>query len=331
MPLGLSSMLVASTLALSPFSTPSMLRAADAAWPTGGGGTPAPKTETKPATGTPASGEPAPDPSWDEPDPGDPADATTPAPTNPGDPSDAVAPAPTTAPPPVLPVPSATPQGIVVKPVVQSGLGLMIAAGATGGLGWVIALSKLAALNKCKSAIGTAVAAGSGGFDAVRQCGSSARSMFGLTPIGWIVNDVTYGLAPAAGVYRGRYDGTNAAWDGKPQRPVPVFIGVGAGLLAGGIVGRIVTFVAFWRQLSVSRALEGNIPFDKYPLGAHFVLQQVAAASVQAGGGLLGYGLSYKRTKTTEDSRRKIGGFASVKLAPQLGFNYNGLALTGEF
>lgn len=324
-------MLFASTLALSPFSTPSMLRAAEAAWPTGGGGTPAPSTETK--TETKPSTEPAADPSWDEPEPGDPADATTPAPTEPapGDPSDAVAPAPTTAPPPVLPVPSAVPQGIVVKPTVQSGIGLMIAAGATGGLGWVIALSKLAALNKCKSAIGEAVLNGSGGFGAIKQCGSSAKSMFALTPFGWIVNDVTYGLAPAAGVYRGRYDGTNASWEGKPQRPTPVFIGVGAGLLAGGIVGRIVTFVAFWRQLSIKRFLDGHVPFEKYPLGAHFVLQQVAAASVQAGGGMLGYGLAYKRAKTTEDSRRKIGGFANVQLAPQVSWSYTGIGLSGEF
>lgn len=325
MPLGLSSMVLASTLALSPFSTPSMLRAAEGAWPAGGGGTPAPKTETKPATETPPSSEPAADPSWDEPDP---ADATTPAPTEPapGDPSDALAPAPTTAPPPVLPVPSATPQGIVVKPTVQSGIGLMIAAGATGGLGWVIALSKLSALNRCKSAIGTAVVdGGSSAFGAFGQCLKSTGSMVGLTIPGWIVNDVTYGLAPAAGVYRGRYDGTNAAWDGKPQRPAPVFIGVGAGLLAGGVVGRILTMVAFWRQLNPERL------FQKYPLGAHFVLQQVAAASIQAGGGMLGYGLAFKRAKTTEDSRRKAGGLADVKLAPQLGFAYTGLALTGQF
>lgn len=327
MPLGLSSMVFASTLALSPFSTPSMLRAAEGAWPTGGG-TPAPKTETKPATETKTGTEPAADPSWEEPEAGEPADTTGTTEPAPGDPSDALAPAPapTTAPPPVLPVPVPVPQGIVVKPTVQTGIGLMIAAGATGGLGWVIALSKLSALNKCKSAIGEAVVGGgSGAFGAFGQCLKSTGSMVGLTIPGWIVNDVTYGLAPAAGVYRGRFDGTNAAWEGKPMRPVPVFIGLGAGLLAGGIAGRILTMVAFWRQLNPERL------FQKYPLGAHFVLQQVAAASIQAGGGFLGYGLAYKRAKTTEDSRRKAAGMANVKLAPQLGFAYNGLALTGQF
>lgn len=329
MPLGPLSLVVASTLALSPFSTPLTVRAAEGgAWPTGTpqpadkGTPPASDTATPPpaATGT----EPQPDPSWDEP-----ADPTTPEPAagTTGDPAGEVAPAPVTA--PVLPPPGPAP--IIIKPVASTGMGLMIAAGVTGGLGWVIALSKLAALNRCKSAIGTAVTGGSGGFDALRQCTNSTGSMLALTVPGWIVNDVTYGLAPAAGVYRGRYDGTNAAWEGKPQRPVPVFIGLGAGLLAGGIVGRVATFVAFWRQLSIRRALDGNIPFDKYPLGAHFVLQQVAAASIQAGGGLLGYGLAYKKAKTTEDSRRKAAGLANVKLAPQLGWAYTGLALTGEF
>jgi hypothetical protein len=275
--------------------------------------------------------EPQPDPSWDEPDEPAADPAAPPAEGTPGNPADALAPAPvpTTAPPPVVPLPAPAP---VIKPVHHSGIGLMIAAGVTGGLGWVIALSKLSALNSCKSAIGEAVLSGGrGGAGAFGQCLQSTKAMAGLTIPGWIVNDVTYGLAPAAGMYRGRYDGANAAWDGKPQRPAPVFIGVGAGLLAGGIVGRIATFVAFWRQLSIRRALEGNIPFEKYPLGAHFVLQQVAAASIQAGGGLLGYGLAYKKSKTTEDGRRKAAGLANLSLAPQVGWAYTGLGLTGEF
>jgi hypothetical protein len=295
MSLGALSFALASTLALSPFSTPLVVRGA----------------------------EPQADPSWDEPDPGE---------ETPGDPADALAPAPdpTTAPPPVVPVPAPA-LGPVIKPVHHKGTGLMIAAGVTGGLGWVIAFAKLSALNSCKSAIGQAVLAGSGGASAFAQCLKSTGSMVGLTVPGWIVNDVTYGLAPAAGVYRGQYDGTNAAWEGKPQRPTPVFIGVGAGLLAGGIAGRVATFVAFLRQLNPQRALDGHIPFERYPLGAHFVLQQVAAASIQAGGGLLGYGLAYNKAKTTEDRRRQAAGLANVKLAPQVGWAYTGLGLTGEF
>lgn len=327
MPLGLSSFALASMLALSPFSTPWMGGAADAgAWPSGGGGTPAPKQETTPAAAPTTGSAPAPDPSWDEPDQPAPAEPA-PAEGTPGDPSDALAPAPapvpTTAPPPVVPVPM---NGPIIKPVHHKGIGLMVAAGATGGLGWVIALAKLSALNSCKSAIGTAVTMnGAGGFDAVRQCFRSSGAILGLTIPGYLVNDVTYGLAPAAGVYRGRYDGANAAWDGKPNRPAPVLIGVGAGLLAGGIVGRITTFVVFWRQLNPGRL------FDKYPLGAHFVLTQLSAASIQAGGGLLGYGMAYKKSKTLEDGRRKAAGLANVKLAPQVGWAYTGLGLTGEF
>jgi len=292
---GLSSLVVASTLAFHPFSPPMAVHAP----------------------------EPAPDPSWDEPD-----EPATPAPTDGsqpvGDPADAVAPAPTTAPPPVLPVP--TPNPLVMKPLHSSGLGLMIAAGATGGLAWVMALSKLAALNRCKSAIGAAVlGGGSGAVGTFGECLQSTKSMLGLTVGGWLVNDVTYGLAPAAGFYRGRYDGANAAWEGKPNRPAPVLVGVGAGLLAAGIVGRVATMVAFLRQFNLTRL------FQHYPLGAHFVLQQVSAASIQAGGGLLGYGLAYKKNRTLEEGRRKAAGIVDLRLAPQVGWAYSGLSLQGSF
>lgn len=334
MPLGSVSLLLASTLALSPFSTPWSVRAADdGAWPNNGGGKPAepPATEvpepTTPST-PPAGTEPTPDPSWDEPDAAEPGtpETTEPTPeTAPTDPAAGTTVPPAALPPPVVPAPM-----IVTRPAPPTGIGLMIGAGVTGGLGWVIALSRLSALNKCKSAIGTAVLDnGQSGASAFGQCFTSGVAMYLLTPVGYLVNDVTYGLAPAAGVFRGRYDGTNAAWDGKPNRPAPVLIGVGAGLLAGGIVGRVATFVAFWRQLNPDRL------FSKYPLGGHFVLTQLAAASIQAGGGLLGYGLAYKKARGSEESRRKAAGLASRKLdlelAPQLGLSYSGLALTGRF
>lgn len=346
MALGSVSLLLASTLALSPFSTPWTVRAADdGAWPNSGGGSPsekpaaevpdpaAPSTATPGTTapGTTAPGtEPTQDPSWDEPEATEPGatgtGTTEPTPTTtPTDPATG-----TTVPPAALP-PGMTPAPMIVtRPAPPTGLGLMIGAGVTGGLGWVVALARLSALNKCKSAIGTAVLDnGQSGASAFGQCFTSGVSMYLLTPVGYLVNDVTYGLAPAAGVFRGRYDGTNAAWDGKPNRPAPVLIGVGAGLLAGGIVGRVATFVAFWRQLNPDRL------FSNYPLGAHFVLTQVAAASIQAGGGLLGYGLAYKKARSSEESRRKAAGLAKkgvdLELAPQLGWSYNGLALTGRF
>lgn len=298
--MGLWSLLVASTLVLSPFSTPTAMRGA---------------------------AEPQPDPSWDEPDAptsGEPATTTTdPAtPTDAGNPSDALAPAP--APAPAVPVPVPTPM-VVTRPAPPSGLGLMIGAGVTGGLAWVTVLGRLGALNKCKSAVGSAVVGSGGGLSAATTCIRSTGSMLGLTLLGYTLNDVTYGLAPAAGVYRGKYDGVRAAWDGAPDRPTPVLVGVGAGLLAGGVVGRLATIVAFWRQLNPERL------FTKYPLGAHFVLAQLSAASIQGGAGLLGYGLAYKKMRTNEEGRRKAAGLAELKLAPQLGWDYSGLSLVGRF
>jgi hypothetical protein len=316
---GLSSLVVASTLALSPFSTPwTVGEAAHGAWPT------KPATETKPAAETKTGSEPAPDPSWDEPDQTEPTtDVPPPTEGTPGDPADAVAPAP--VPPPVLPVPAPPPM-IVTRPAPPSGLGLMIGAGVTGGLGWLIALAKLSAAKKCRSAFGEAVLdPGASGVDAIRQCARSSGAIVGLTLPGWLVNDVTYGLAPAAGVARGKYDGARAAWDGQPNRKTPVFIGVGAGLLAAGVVGRITTLVVFFRQLNVDRL------FAHYPLSAHFVLTQLSVASIQGGAGLLGYGLAYKKMRTNEDARRKAAGIADLRLAPQVGWAYSGLSLTGQF
>jgi hypothetical protein len=214
---------------------------------------------------------------------------------------------------------------VMTRPAPPSGLGLMIGAGVTGGLAWLTVLARLRSIRNCNSAIGESVLGSGGLFDAVGACLKSGVAIGTLTPLGWILNDVTYGLAPAAGVYRGKYDGVRAAWDGGPKRNEKLFIGLGAGLLGAGVVGRVTTFVVFFRQLDPNRL------FDNYPLTAHFFLAQLSSASIQAGSGLLGYGLAYKKMRTNEEGRRKAAGLADVKLSPQLGWGYSGLALTGEF
>jgi hypothetical protein len=304
MALGLASLVVASTLAFHPFSTGSIVRAP----------------------------EPAPHPSWDEPEPAtepvepvEPAEGTPPATDPAGNPADALAPAPAPVPAPaVVPVVAPGPM-IVTRAAPPKGVGLMVAAGVTGGLAWLTVFGRLAAIDRCKTAAGNAVLGNGSGLSAASSCFRSAGSLTGLTVAGWLLNDVTYGLAPAAGVARGKYDGVNAAWDGRPQRKAPVLIGVGAGLLGAGVIGRIVTMVAFWRQLNIDRL------FQHYPLSVHFIMAQLSAASIQGGAGMLGYGLAYKKARTTEDGRRKAAGLARMKLAPQLGWNYTGLSLVGRF
>jgi hypothetical protein len=326
MPLGSSSLLLASMLALSPFSTPWTARTVDGgAWPTSGSPPPAKSGTEAPATEAPAAEapgtEPTQDPSWDEPDATEGTEGNEGTEPAPSDPAAATTVPPAALPPPVVPGPM-----VVTRPAPPTGLGLMISAGVTGGLAWVTVFARLAAINRCKTAVGEAVTGMESGVGAASACFRSSGVLVSLTPIGWILNDVTYGLAPAAGAYRGKYDGVRAAWDGAPNRPAPVFVGVGAGLLAGGVVGRIATMVAFWRQFgSIDRV------FSKYPLGAHFVLAQLSAASIQTGGGLLAYGLSYQRRRNGEENRRKEAGLAKLKVAPQLGWSYSGVALSGRF
>lgn len=288
MSLGLSSLLVASTLVLHPLSTTTLARAA----------------------------EPVADPSWDEPE--DPVTDPAATPTE-ADPAEAAMPEPEPT-PPIQPAPL-----LATRPTPPKGLGLMIAASVTGGLAWVTVFARLAAIDRCKTAAGQAVLGNESGFQAASACFRSAGSLVSLTPLGWLLNDATYGLAPAAGVFRGRYDGVNAAWDGKPMRNTKVLIGVGAGLLGVGVVGRIATMVAFLRQFNVDRL------FQRYPLSAHFVLAQLSAASIAGGAGMLGYGLAYEKQFTTEDTRRKAAGLANVRIAPQLGWSYSGISVTGRF
>ena len=319
MSLGLSALVVAGVLALHPFGSTAMQ-----------GGTL----------------EPQPDPSWDEPDEpvADPAAAPAAAPAadpaadptaegqptelaeDPGDPADALAPAPA---PEAQPAPVGVPAPVsVARPAPKKGTGLIVGAGVTGGLAWITVVSRLTSLERCKTAAGNALLGEGGGFDAILACMRSTASLVTLTPMGWILNGATHGLAPSAGAVRGEYDGVRAAWDGAPDRDARVFVGVGAGLLGAGVVGRLATIVVFWRQFRLGTPV---LLFRNYPLSVHFLMAQVSASSISAGAGMLAYGLSYKKHRTTEEGRRMAAGLAELRLAPQLGWDYTGLSLTGRF
>ncbi|MCX4243050.1 hypothetical protein [Paraliomyxa miuraensis] len=280
------------------------------------------------------SAGPQPDPSWNEAEPTE-AETTEAEPTDDvGDPADALAPAPEPSTEPAEPTAESAEPGVVppavglmpvMRPEPSKGIGLMVGAGVTGGLAWLTVFGRLAAIDRCQDAVGTAVIGGGGAFNAFGECLRSAGSMFGLTLLGYGLNSATYGLAPAAGAVRGKYDGVRAAWDGAPERNAPVLVGVGAGLLGAGVVGRLATIVVFWRQLNIERL------FGKYPLTAHFVLAQLSAASIQGGAGMLSYGLTYKKHRKSQDDLRKAAGIAQLRLAPQLGWDYTGLSLNGRF
>ena len=303
---GLSSLVVASTLAFHPFSPPLAVRAP----------------------------EPVPDPSWDEPDPTEPTttEGTPPTETTPTDPAAGSTVPPAALPPPVVPAPGTM---LVTKPTPSMGTGLMIGAGITGGIAWLTAIGRMTTATRCINGIENSEDVGSVFGGIVIQCiFKTGPALLLLTPTGWIANGVTHGLAPAAGSARGRYDGAMAAWDGKPERKPVVFIGTGAALLGVGVVGRLVTLFTFRTTLGrcvTGAALSGSAEACRGPVLMHFFGAQLTSAAISTGAGLLAYGLGYKKGRTTEEGRRKAAGLANLELTPQLGWAYSGLALQGRF
>ena len=339
MPLGSTSLLLASTLALSPFSTPWTVRAADdGVWPNGGGPSEKPAAEVPdpaaPSTAPPPSAaapstEPTQDPSWDEPEAAEPGTTPEVVPAQP-----AVG---TTVPPAALPLPVVPAPGtvLVMRPSPNKGTGLIIGAGITGGLAWLTAIGRMTSANRCIDGIESSEDVGGLVGGVVFQCiFRTGPALLLLTPTGWLLNGATHGLAPAAGSIRGKHDGMIAAWDGKPERKPVVFIGSGAALLGLGVVGRLVTLFTFRSTLSrcvTGAAFSGSAEACRGPVLMHFFGAQLTSASISGGAGLLAYGLGYKKGRTAEESRRKAAGLASLKLTPQLGLDYSGLALTGRF
>lgn len=296
MSLGLSSLIVASTLVLHPFST-NMLASAP---------------------------EPVPDPSWDEPEEPVADPATDPA----RDPAEALAPAPEPA-----PAPAATPEVVpvavpgmlpVTRPTSSKGTGLIITAGIVGGLAWLTTIGRMRAITRCTDAIATGEISAS-----VGQCiFKSGTALLLLTPAGWMTNGATYGLAPGAGMVRGKYDGIAAAWDGAPERTPAAYIGSGAALLGLGVIGRVFTMFTF--DNSIAKCV-GGADACRNALVLHYLGSQISSSSIATGAGLLAYGLSYKKNRDGETDRRKAAGLAHVRLSPQLGWAYNGLSLSGRF
>lgn len=151
----------------------------------------------------------------------------------------------------------------------------------------------------------------------INDCIGALATNFVFTPINWVFNGATYGLAAWAGATQGRYHGTLAAWDGGPARK-PVFVGTGAALVGVGAATRIVTLILLFET-------------NYAPLWSHVLIAQLSATSMAVGSGLFAYGLMYRKHHGTETRRREAAGLAKLRLAPQLGWNYTGLSVSGRF
>lgn len=259
-----------------------------------------------------------PQPGWDDPveEPADVDDdlgLDDPAPSAP-----APAPTPEVAPTPWVASASTTPQ----RPNVNKGTGLIIGAGVTGGLAWVAGLTRMAILSNCARQTQDGTLGDGSAAACIFRAGTASVILF---PTQWALNWATWGLAPAAGAVRGRYDGVAYAYDGDPERSAGGFIGAGAALLGVGVIGRIAMFPMFGRAL-------GTCVDDVSKCLTHLRLQafgvQLSAAMIGAGGGLLMYGIIYN---STSKKHTRLLEQHSLRLTPQVGWEYTGMSLSGRF
>lgn len=231
----------------------------------------------------------------------------------------------------------------------KNGLGLLIASGAVaavswGTMGWRMAIVR----NGCRDDteletvteedIEELVGSGVGCADARVRSGLA----WGLQSI---PNATVWGLAPAGGALRGKYDAARFVLEGGPERNDKLFIGLGASLLGAGAIGRIV--VAFIRirslirvdQSYVASCIEGDTTtpeqfFDCYARKnmLHFFGHQFTSASVGAGAGLLAYGIAYNKTRDKYQKGQSASqARLQLSIVPQLSVHHTGVAATLRF
>ncbi|MFO0636860.1 MAG: hypothetical protein U0168_28860 [Nannocystaceae bacterium] len=246
-------------------------------------------------------------------------------------------PATTTAAPTPTPAPKPAADANA-KPSYRKGTGLIIGASITGGLGWVLGLTRMAFVKKCSDAIQDANNAQKG-FSAASTC--FTRAGLGnllLLPFQYTLNAATWGLAPAAGAVRGRYDGVEHAWARRPSRKAGVFIGVGAGVLALGVIGRIVAAAmvgAPFKKLSADAlAADPDGAVDDFARAYRLRLfgVQISSASIALGAGLLAFGAAYRKNYDAQSKfLKQVRIMPDVQIDPRVGLGSAGLAVSGRF
>lgn len=300
---------LALVLALHPFSTPSAAFA-------------------QRATATATSAEPGSDvqPGWDDP----PAEEA--APTGEVPPPEVT---PATAPPPSSVPTVALPPGGNAKPKYTKGTGLIIGASITGGLGWIAALTRLAFVKQCENAIEDAGDLQSGAAAGWTCFARAGVGNVALAIPQYTLNAATWGLAAGAGAVRGRYDGVEDAWSGKPSRKTNAFIGAGAGLLALGIVGRITAAATVrlpFRHVLVEDPADIDAKAFARDYRARLIGVQLSSAVIGLGAGLLAYGVAYKKHHSEQSKViQQVRVTPDFNLDPRSGMGYGGLALSGRF
>ncbi len=303
--------------------------------------------------------EPAPDPSWGEDAPAEdaPADEAVPDETAPDEPAleaTTAEPEPTQPAAPLAatdPV-TAPPQTIAdIKIPDQKGIGLMATSGALAGVGIGIMAWRISRIRRLCTADSVDVMSVS--QDDLSNVTESAADCFvsgrganaGLWFLQALPNAVNWGIAPGAGTVRAKYDAARSVKNGDLQRRPGIFIGTGAGLLGAGAIGRIIVMVIRIRSLNPVNGVaancieDGNTDtkdfFDCYAdrNAMLYGMHQLTSSAIAAGGGLLAYGVVYKRTR--KQLENVYGAKETTKLEfsvqPQLSLDYTGVSAALRF
>ncbi|MEM6296818.1 MAG: hypothetical protein AAGA54_36465 [Myxococcota bacterium] len=297
--------------------------------------------------------QPEADPSWG--DDAEPAEEEAPAPTEEVAPEDANTDIVQAAEPlestyPVQPTEplAAAPKEIEIPK--KQGIGLMATAGGLGAIGIGVMSWRMARIKRLCVADDVDVTTVS--EDTIGDVTGAAADCFvsgvlgnaGLWTLQALPNATNWGIAPAAGIVRAKYDAARSVKNGDVQRKPGVFIGTGAALLGAGAIGRIIVAVTRLRSLNPTQGiaagcldgLETQVDefFDCYAnrnvllYGMH----QLSSSAIAAGGGLLAYGVVYKRERANLE---KLQGDTAAKLelhvTPQLSLDYTGVTAQLRF
>ncbi|MEM6994708.1 MAG: hypothetical protein AAF721_29615 [Myxococcota bacterium] len=267
---------------------------------------------------------------WDDED-SVPVDSEDTAPTAEPAPEQPVAPATPAAGDPAAPGTVLGGSGIVKKPAPapdnKKGLGLIIASGAVGAVAWGMAAAQAGIIAKsCVTGDETVDDAGT----TITGCVTQAGTFILLTAFKWIPNSVTYGLAPGAGIVRGRWEAQDHAYSGNHDRNGTVFIAAGGAALGVGLIGKIV----MWGLIPRTFACPID-PIDEYGpcvrrrFAGYFLGQQFLSSSIAAGAGLLAFGIYYNKERAARE--KLFFRPDQVRLIPNVTREFAGASLAGRF
>jgi len=151
-----------------------------------------------------------------------------------------------------------------------------------------------------------------------------------MVTVQYLANATTWGLASGAGSVRGRYEGIERAWAHQRSRKAGLIGGIGGGVLALGIVARVVAGVYVGRPFR--HLIEEDEQAFARAYRARLFGVQLSSAAIGLGAGLLAYGVAHRKAYRTETSRAwQVGIMPSFETDPSRTRTESGIVVSGRF